>query len=295
MYRAGEIDRSAIEEVNSRLAPTTGTCMVMGTASTMACMAEALGMMLPGGATIPAVHAERLRHAENAGRRAVKIAAQGIKPSTIMTADAFHNALVTLQAIGGSTNGLIHITAVAKRLGIHVDLEYFDRLGHTVPVVVDLKPSGDHYMEHLHEAGGLNAVLRAIRPHLKLDILTISGTTLEDHLCQGEQVPGQRVIRPGSDPIYANGGLVILHGNLAPRGGVLKVSAATPSLLQAEGRAVVFDSLEDLAKRIDSPDLEVCPDDVLVLRNAGPQGPPECLKRDISPFRKNSHNKGPKT
>ena len=290
MYRAGEIDRSAIEEVNSRLAPTTGTCMVMGTASTMACMAEALGMMLPGGATIPAVHAERLRHAENAGRRAVKIAAQGIKPSTIMTADAFHNALVTLQAIGGSTNGLIHITAVAKRLGIHVDLEYFDRLGHTVPVVVDLKPSGDHYMEHLHEAGGLNAVLRAIRPHLKLDILTISGTTLEDHLCQGEQVPGQRVIRPGSDPIYANGGLVILHGNLAPRGGVLKVSAATPSLLQAEGRAVVFDSLEDLAKRIDSPDLEVCPDDVLVLRNAGPQGPPECLKRDISPFRKNSHN-----
>ena len=173
-------------------------------------------MMLPGGATIPAVHAERLRHAENAGRRAVKIAAQGIKPSTIMTADAFHNALVTLQAIGGSTNGLIHITAVAKRLGIHVDLEYFDRLGHTVPVVVDLKPSGDHYMEHLHEAGGLNAVLRAIRPHLKLDILTISGTTLEDHLCQGEQVPGQRVIRPGSDPIYANGGLVILHGNLAP-------------------------------------------------------------------------------
>ncbi|MCH9669878.1 MAG: dihydroxy-acid dehydratase [Gammaproteobacteria bacterium] len=274
MYRAGEIDEATIEEVNGRLAPTTGTCMVMGTASTMACMTEALGMMLPGGAAIPAVYAERLRHAEASGKRAVEMAAEDLRPSKIMTSDAFQNAFITLQAIGGSTNGLIHMTAVAKRMGIDVDLDLFDELGRDVPVLVDLKPSGEHYMEHLYDAGGINTVLREIRAHLKLDTMTVSGKTLRENIEIGERVPGQTVVRTGDDPIYPTGGMVVLRGNLAPRGAVLKVSAASTELMQAQGRAVVFDSLEDLANRIDSPDLDVKADDVLVLRNAGPKGAP---------------------
>lgn len=273
-YRAGEIDEEQIDEITGRLAPTTGTCMVMGTASTMACMTEALGMMLPGGATIPAVHADRLRFAEESGRRAVQLADEGLLPSDIMTSDAFRNALVTLQAIGGSTNGLIHITAVARRLGIDVDLEEFDAIGQEVPVLVDLKPSGDHYMEHLHEAGGLNAVLRELQPHLALDAVTVSGDTLGANIETGEIVKGQTVVRTPSDPIQSTGGIAVLRGNLAPGGAIIKHSAATPELLQHRGRAVVFHDLEDLTTRIDSPELDVNADDVLVLRNSGPKGAP---------------------
>ena len=274
MYRAGEIGQDASDEVTSRLAPTTGTCMVMGTASTMACMTEALGMMLPGGATIPAVQADRLRFAERSGERAVALAEEGLKPSEIMTEAAFRNSLVTLQAIGGSTNGLIHITAVARRLGIEIDLKAFDAIGREVPVLVDLKPSGEHYMEHLHEAGGINAVLRELKPHLALDAPTVSGATLEANIATGEIVASQTVVRTPNNPIRKQGGLAVLHGNLAPRGALIKHSAASPELLQHAGRAVVFESLEDLAKRIDDPELDVAPEDVLVLRNAGPRGAP---------------------
>ena len=274
MYRAGEMSDEAIDEVTGRLAPTTGTCMVMGTASTMACMTEALGMMLPGGATIPAVHADRLRFAERSGERAVAIVEEDLKPSDIMTESGFQNALVTLQAIGGSTNALIHITAVARRLGIELNLDEFDAIGRKVPVLVDLKPSGDHYMEHLHEAGGLNAVLRELTPHLSLDAPTVSGATLRENIATGEVVAGQTVVRTPDDPIQGQGGLAVLRGNLAPKGALIKHSAATPELLTHTGRAVVFDSLADLAQRIDDPDLDVAPDDVLVLRNAGPKGAP---------------------
>ena len=274
MYRAGELSDEAIDEVTGRLAPTTGTCMVMGTASTMACMTEALGMMLPGGATIPAVHADRLRFAERSGERAVAIVEEDLKPSDIMTESGFQNALVTLQAIGGSTNALIHITAVARRLGIELSLDAFDDIGRKVPVLVDLKPSGDHYMEHLHEAGGLNAVLRELTPHLSLDAPTVSGATLGENIATGEIVAGQTVVRTPDAPIQGQGGLAVLRGNLAPRGALIKHSAATPELLTHTGRAVVFDSLADLAQRIDDPDLDVAPDDVLVLRNAGPKGAP---------------------
>ena len=248
--------------------------MVMGMASTMACLAEAMGLMLPGGAAIPAPHADRLRHAELSGRRAVALAAADTTPDRLMTPEAFHNALVTLHAIGGSTNGLVHLTAIAARRGIAIDLDAFDRLGREVPVLVDLKPSGAHYMEHFHEAGGVPALLNQLRNHLHLDAATVAGGSLGEALDAAEQVDGQTVIRTPAHPIHASGGIAVLRGNLAPDGAVIKVSATSPSLLQHRGTAVVFDSLADLAARIDSPDLDVTPDSVLVLRHAGPKGAP---------------------
>ena len=273
-YRAEEIDEAEIDAVNSQLAPTAGTCMVMGTASTMACTVEALGMMLPGGACIPAVQADRLRHAEASGARAVALAAEGLRPSGIMTPEAFSNALRVLLAIGGSTNALIHLTAIAGRLGIAVDLEAFDAMGRETPVLVDLKPSGEHYMEDMQRAGGMAPLLRALKPLLHLDCLTVTGRSLGEEIDASPAAWPQDVVRPLDNPIHAEGGLAILRGNLAPNGAVLKISAASPALLNHEGRAVVFDSLEDLAARIDAPDLDVTPDDILVLRNAGPKGAP---------------------
>ena len=294
MYRAGQLDDAEIEDVNARLCPTAGTCMVMGTASTMACMTEALGMMMPGGATIPAVHADRERFAEATGGRAIEIAAEDLRPQRILTEDAFHNSLVTLQAIGGSTNGLVHVTAIANRVGIEIDLEEFDAIGRRVPVLVDLKPSGDHYMEHLHDAGGLNAVLRELRAELRTGALTISGRTLGENIEQGDRVPGQTVVRTRDDPIHPSGGMTVLRGNLAPDGAVIKHSAASPSLLSHTGRAVVFDSLEDLAARIDDPALEVEPDDILVLRGAGPKGAPGMPEAGYVPIPKKLAARGVK-
>ena len=220
------------------------------------------------------MHADRERFAERTGRRAVEIAAEDLRPERIMTPDAFHNALVTLQAIGGSTNGLVHITAVAGRLGIEVDLDEFDAIGRRVPVLVDLKPTGDHYMEHLHDAGGLNAVLRELRAELRTGAATVSGRTLGENIETGDRVPGQTVVRTRDAPIRAAGGMAVLRGNLAPDGAVIKHAAASPDLLEHTGRAVVFDSLEDLAARVDDPALDVEADDVLVLRGAGPKGAP---------------------
>jgi dihydroxy-acid dehydratase len=273
-HRAGELDEAEIEAVNGRLAPTKGTCMVMGTASTVACMTEAMGMTLPGAASIPATHADRIRAAEASGAAAVKLAASGVTPRQIMTPAAFRNALTVLQAIGGSTNAVIHFTAVAGRLGIDIDLEAFDRLGLDVPVLVDLKPTGEHYMEHFHWAGGVPRLLQELAPMLDLSARTVTGQTLADVIAQAEQVPGQTVIRTRENPIATGGGLAVLRGNLAPGGALLKRSAATPRLMQHEGRAVVFDGLEDMAERLDDDALDVTADDVLVLRNAGPKGAP---------------------
>ena len=294
MFRAGEIGAREIDAVNERLAPTAGTCMVMGTASTMACIAEALGTSLPGAATIPAVHAERLRLAEASGRRAAALATEGLRPSGLLTAKAISNALVVLHAIGGSSNGLIHLTAIAARAGVRVDLDRFDTLGRKVPVLVDLKPSGQHYMEHLHEAGGLNAVLRELLPLLHLDVPTVSGSMLGEVIAGSEIVPGQQVVRTRADPIYGSGGLAILRGNLAPGGAVIKHAAATPALLRHAGRAVVFDSLDDLGRRIDAPDLDVTADDVLVLRNAGPRGAPGMPEAGYIPIPKKLARQGVK-
>ena len=274
-YRAGEIDDAEIEAVNGRLAPSVGTCMVMGTASTMACITEALGLSLPMSATIPAPHAERFRSAEASGRVAAAMAkARGPRPSEILTPSAFRNAQVVLQAIGGSTNGLIHLTAIAGRSPHPIDLDAFDRLGREVPVLVDLKPSGEHYMEHFHHAGGVPKLMAQLGELIDLDVRTITGETLREIVAKAEEVPGQDAIRARDNPIKAEGGLAVLHGNLAPRGAVIKQSAATPRLLQHTGRAVVFESVEDMTARVDDPALDVTADDVLVLRNAGPKGAP---------------------
>ncbi len=274
MFRAGEIDADEIDEVGGKLAPTAGTCMVMGTASTMACMTEALGMMMPGGAAIPAVAADRLRHAEAAGARAVAMAADGLTPEQVMTPKAFANAFRVLLAIGGSTNGLVHMTAVAGRLGIEVDLEALDRMGAETPVLVDLKPSGQHYMQDLQNAGGLITVLRELKPLLHLDCLTVTGRTLGEELDAAPPSWPQDVVRPLNNPLYPQGGIAVLRGNLAPDGAIVKQSAASERLMTHTGRAVVFENQEDLANRIDDPDLEVGPDDILVMQNAGPKGAP---------------------
>ena len=274
LHRAGQIDAAEIEAIGGRLMPTAGTCMVMGTASTMACMTEALGMMLPGGAAIPAVHADRLRHAEASGKRAVEMAADKLTPDRVITPKAFSNALRILLAIGGSTNALVHIAAVAGRLGIEIDYEAFDRMGRETPVLVDLKPSGAGYMEDLHKAGGLTPVLRELKDLLHLDALTATGRTLGENIAAAPPDWDQKVVRPRAKPIYAEGGIAVLHGNLCPGGAIVKQSGADPKLMRHKGRAVVFDSLDDMAARIDDPDLPVTPESVLVLRNAGPKGAP---------------------
>jgi len=273
-FRAGEISAQNIDGAGGELVPGPGTCGVMGTASTMALMSEALGMLLPDGAAIPAVHADRLRHAESTGARAVAMAEVGLKPTQIMTADAFHNALVVLQAIGGSTNALIHITAVARRLGIEVDLELFDQLGQQIPVLTDVRPSGQFYMEDLHRAGGLTPVLRELEKFLQLDCLTVSGESLAHNIHSMPESWDQEVVQTIEEPFSESGGMAVLRGNLAPGGAIIKHSAASPELLVHEGRAVVFDSIDDLMARIDDPDLDVTAEDVLVLRNAGPKGAP---------------------
>ena len=273
-FRAGEIDQTKLNAANGQLAPTTGTCMVMGTASTMACLAETMGMMLPGGASIPATHSARLRFAEQSGARAVALASETLRPNQIMTAKAFHNALVVLQALGGSTNAIIHLAAVAGRLGLNVDLDELDRIGRSVPVLVDLKPSGKYFMENFHESGGLRSVLLSLRDQIHLDALTVSGRMLGEGLDHETLATPSGVIRTTASPVYPTGSIAVLRGNLAPGGAVIKQSAASPKLMKHRGKAVVFHSIADLFARIDHPDLEVSESDVLILRNAGPRGAP---------------------
>jgi len=283
-FRAGEIDAREIAAVNEQLVPSVGTCSVMGTASTMACLAEALGIMLPGGATAPAVTADRIRIAERSGAQAVAMIAAGLTPARILTPAAFENALRVLLAIGGSTNGIVHLAAIAGRLGIAVDLDGVDRLGRETPVLVDLKPSGAHYMEDFHRAGGMAAVLRELKPLLHLDALTVTGRTLGEEMEAAGPGFAQDVVRPLAEPIYPEGGLAVLRGSLAPAGAIIKQSAASAALMESEGRAVVFDGLEDLAARIDDPALDVAPDDVLVLRNIGPKGAPGMPEAGLIPI-----------
>jgi dihydroxy-acid dehydratase len=277
-FRAGEVSAAEIGEIEGNLATTAGTCAVMGTASTMASLAEALGMILPGSAAIPAVHADRLRAAEATGRAAMQLAARRLTPDRIVTPHAVENALRALMAIGGSTNAVIHLTAIAGRAGIDIDLKRLNEISDSTPVLVDLKPTGPHYMEDLFAAGGIGAVLRELQPLLHLDCLTVAGETLGERL-NAPQGPADRrvdrpvdrdVVRPLAEPLQPVGGLVALFGSLAPKGAIFKRSAADPKLFEREGRAVVFNSLEDLSARIDDPDLDVTPDDFMVLQNAGP-------------------------
>jgi dihydroxy-acid dehydratase len=276
-FRAGKVTRDEIDVIEGNLATTAGSCAVMGTASTMACIAETLGMTLPGTAGIPAVHADRLRAAEASGERAVALAGSDLTPDKIVTKGAVENALRVLLAVGGSTNAIIHLTAIAGRRGIEISLNRLNELSETTPVLVDLKPTGQNYMEDFHAAGGVGAVLRELRPLLDLDVMTVTGETLRERLDRGDDWVDRAVVRSAKEPIQDKGGLVALFGSLAPNGAILKRAAADPTLFEREGRAVVFTSLEDLSARIDNPDLDVTPDDFLVLQNAGPKsiGMPE--------------------
>ncbi len=271
-YRAGDVTQAEINQVEDNLAVTAGTCAVMGTASTMACLSEALGMSLPGSAAVPAVHADRLRIGEASGIAAVRLGASGTAPDQIITRESIENAMRVLLAIGGSTNAVIHLAAIAGRLGLTVDLHRLNELSETTPVLVNLKPTGQHYMEDFHAAGGVGAVLQELRGLLNLGCTSITGETLEERLQHRPAFVDRTVIRSIDEPFQRTGGLLALFGNIAPNGSILKSAAADERLFEHEGRAVVFSSLEDLAARIDHPDLDVRPEDILVLQNAGPIG-----------------------
>ena len=271
--RAGRITGADWADLQDNIIRSPGHCGVMGTASTMGAMGEALGIALPGNAAIPAADPRRTRLAEAAGRRIVTLVERDLRPSAILTRGAFENAIRTLHAIGGSANAIIHLCALAGRVGVDLPLRLFDALSRTTPVVADVKPSGKYLMEDFHNAGGVPAVQRGLLPLLRGDVLTVTGRSLRENVA-GAEVYDRAVIRPAGDPVSSEGGLAVLTGSLAPNGAVIKSSAASPGLLGHSGRALVFEDHDDLTRRIDDPDLDVRPDDVLVMRNAGPVGGP---------------------
>lgn len=277
-HRAGDLDEREIVEVRERLCPTAGTCMVMGTASTMACLAEVLGLMMPGSASPPATTGARLRVGVETGRQAVALAGQGRAARDILTRPAFENALRVLAALSGSTNAVVHLLALAGRAGVALTLDDFDRIARQVPLLVDCKPAGSGYMEDFHRAGGVPALLKAMESQLDLTTVGVTGQRLAD-LLDATDVPGawQTTIRSLDDPLGPAASLVVLKGSLAPDGAVLKRAAASPHLHKHRGRAFVFEGPEDVAARIDDPALGIEPDDVLVLRGVGPvaMGMPE--------------------
>lgn len=277
-HRASELSESEIAEIEQALCPTAGTCMVMGTASTMAGLAEALGVMLPGGAAAPAGSGDRLRQATATGRTAVELARKNLRPRDLLTPAAFHNAITALAALGGSTNAVIHLTAIARRAGVKLTLSDFHQVFARTPLLVDCKPAGTGYFEDFHAAGGMPVLMKALAPLLDLSAATVTGKTLGE--LQKDQ-PGpadwQKTIRALDRPLGPTGALVTLEGSLAPDGAVLKAASASPGLFRHRGPAVVFESAEDVAARIDDPSLQITADSVLVLRNAGPRaaGMPE--------------------
>lgn len=274
-YRAGQLNQADLDRAHDQLMPTSGTCMVMGTASTMAVLAETLGFSLPGASTAPAVSSDRARLAEATGARAVAMAlAGGPTPRELLTPAALRNASVVLQAISGSTNAIVHLAAIAGRAGLSYDLAELDRVGRETPVLLDLKPAGANFMEDFHAGGGLPALWRRLRDHLDLSAPTVTGETLGDVIARWPAYVDEKVIRPPENPVVSGEAIAVLTGNLAPQGAVIKLAAATKRLTAHQGPALVFDSLEDLARRIDDPSLPVSPESVLVLRNTGPVGAP---------------------
>lgn len=271
--RAGRMSEEEWCEIEGCISRSAGHCTVMGTASTMACLAEALGMTLPGCADIPAADSRRLAIAEESGRRSVEMATEGLRPSRILTPEAFQNAIRVDMAIGGSTNAIVHLVAIAGRSGIELPLAKFDEISRTTPVIANVKPSGDFLMEDFNYAGGLPAVMKEISALLHVDAPTVNGKAVGENIAHAACF-NREVIRPLGQPLRPEGGTVILKGNLAPQGAVIKQSAASPQLLRHKGRAVVFENGEDLIARIDDPKLEVDEDSILVLKNAGPKGAP---------------------
>lgn len=271
--RGGTLSQQAFLRSESSMIRSRGHCNTMGTASTMGLLAEVLGTTLRGTAGIPAPDSRLLVQAHETGRLAVEMVTEQRRPSTVLSPGSFTNAIVALAALGGSTNAVVHLLAIAARLGIPLTLDDFDRIGAGVPLLVDLQPAGRHLMEDLYRAGGLLAVLREVRDLLDPDALTVTGRPLVDHLADAD-VWDRAVIRPRDAPLQPDAGIVVLRGNLAPNGAIVKPAAATPELLTHRGRALVFDSVEDFAARIDDPDLDVDADSVLVLRGCGPKGYP---------------------
>ncbi len=272
-FRAGTMSAEEYREVENGVVRSKGHCMVMGTASTMNSLMEALGMALPGNGAIPAVDSRRLQLAERVGRRIVGLAQEGIRPSQIITRQAMENAITLLCAVGGSTNAVVHLPAIAGRLGIDLPLDLFSAISQRTPLIANLRPSGKYQMEDLYYAGGIPAILKELLPLLHGDVLTVTGRTLAENVAHVE-VYNRDIIRSLDTPLQSEGGLTILRGNLAPDGAVIKHAAATPALLQHRGRAVVFKSIQDLKARVNDPDLDVQPADILVLQNAGPIGGP---------------------
>ncbi|MEE3232790.1 MAG: dihydroxy-acid dehydratase [Candidatus Latescibacterota bacterium] len=272
-FRAKEIDAGEISDVQNNLCPTAGTCMVMGTASTMSCLAETMGMMVPGGATPPAASGARLRIGVETGRLAVEQALNGKPASEILNRKAFENALIVLASLSGSTNAVVHLLAIAGRVGTHLDIDDFDRISREIPLLVDCKPAGSGYMEDFHRAGGVPALLKVLESKLNLDVTGVNGKSLGDFLID-VKLPGdwQTTIKNLENPLGPYGALVVLRGSLAPDGAVFKRSSASSHLHKHKGRAVVFEGPEDVARRIDDPSLGICPDDVLVMRGVGPVG-----------------------
>ena len=293
-FRAEEIDLAEINEVNNQLVPTVGTCGVMGTASTMALITEALGMMISNGASAPAVSAERRRIAEETGKMAVEIANKSFNPKNFLTIKNFKNALTVLSAIGGSTNGIVHLTAMAGRLGIDIDLNEFDKMTKDTPMIVDLKPSGSGYMEDLFKSGGLPRILNELKDFLYLDAITVTGETIQEIIDKNKYNWKQEVIRKVENPIFDKGSIAVLNGNLAPRSAIIKQSAASKELLAHEGVVEVFENLEDLANRIDSDDLNVTKDSILLLKNIGPIGAPGMPEAGLIPIPKKLAKQGVK-
>ncbi|MGH9325663.1 MAG: IlvD/Edd family dehydratase [Terriglobia bacterium] len=271
--RTGELSDEAWCEIESCLSRSAGHCMVMGTASTMTSMAEALGMTLTGAANIPAADSRRLAIAEESGRRAVAMAQEELRPSKVLTEEAFENAIRTDMAIGGSTNAIIHLVAIAGRVGIKLPLEKFDAISRTTPFIANIKPSGAFLMEDLFYAGGLPAVMKELKPLLHLSALTVTGKSMGENVANA-QCFNREVIKPLDQPLFPEGGTVILKGNLVPCGAVIKQTAASPHLHKHKGRAVVFENFQDMMARVDDPQLDVDENSVLVLKNAGPKGAP---------------------
>jgi dihydroxy-acid dehydratase len=272
-FRTGRISQQDWRELEECISCSVGACNVMGTASTMSALAEALGMMLPGTSTINATDARRLSAAEESGHGIVELAEQGIRPSDIMTPQAFDNAIRVCMALGGSTNAIIHLVAIAGRLGIDLPLRRFDEIGRTIPCLANLKPSGKYLVEELHAAGGVPAVMKEIEAQLHGNCLTVTGKTVRENL-ERAQCFNRDVIRPLADPVAPEGAIAVLWGNLVPNGAILKTSAASPHLMRHTGKALVFENYADMLARIELPELDVTADSVLVLKNSGPKAVP---------------------
>jgi dihydroxy-acid dehydratase len=283
-YRAGTIGQEELGELEEALFRSHGHCMVMGTASTMAAATEALGMMLPGGAAIPAADSARLRYAEESGRRIVEMVGEDLRPSRILTAGAFENAIRVCVGIGGSTNAVVHLPAIAGRVGVKLPLERWDDLSRATPLIASVRPTGRFQMQELYEAGGVRAVMKELLPLLRGAALTATGRTVAEDLADVPPSTMREIVAPLDAPLAPEGGMAVLRGNLAPDGAVIKHAAASPQLLRHRGRAIVFNGLEEMMARVNDPALDVRPEDVLVLRNAGPVGGPGMPEAGLIPI-----------